>query len=602
MAFDATLGLILITELILLFGNILSRAFFDRSYIGAEEIGGIALIALTFIGGAIAYRRGQHISVRLVVDRLPVRWRPFIHALESWLILALASFMGYMLVFSVFPTAWIERTMALGIRSTWTFVPFVIGMFLLALFALERLFRQPRRMIVVAGAIVLLCFASLVAIHTATGPWNGEVALWLAFVVFLLLLAVAVPIGFVLPMVSLLYLYGCKASPLEAVPVGMQNGVSGFVMLSIPFFILAGNLMTEGGLARPMATWIHSLVGHMRGGLLQVVVVFMFLFSGISGAKVADVAAVGTTMKKALEEQNYEPAETVSVLAVSAVMGETVPPSIAMLVISSISSVSVGALFVAGILPAIVIALCLMLLIYVRARTLGMQQSRRASWIERGKATVWAVPALVVPILLIVGIAGGFATPTEASSIAVVYALGLSFLVYRKMDLRAFRKTVAEAGSMSGMILLIIGAGAAFSWSLSIANVPHKIASLVIDRGGSPAAFLLATLVTMVLMGQVLEGLPALLTFGPMLMPIAIQLGIDALQYSIVLVLAMGLGGFSPPASYGFYISCSVGNATVEQATRRIYPYLLVVALGILIIAFVPWFSLVLPRMFHLTH
>jgi tripartite ATP-independent transporter DctM subunit len=307
-------------------------------------------------------------------------------------------------------------------------------------------------------------------------------------------------------------------------------------------------------------------------------------------------------MKKALEEQNYEPAETVSVLAVSAVMGETVPPSIAMLVISSISSVSVGALFVAGILPAIVIALCLMLLIYVRARTLGMQQSRRASWIERGKATVWAVPALVVPILLIVGIAGGFATPTEASSIAVVYALGLSFLVYRKMDLRAFRKTVAEAGSMSGMILLIIGAGAAFSWSLSIANVPHKIASLVIDRGGSPAAFLLATLVTMVLMGQVLEGLPALLTFGPMLMPIAIQLGIDALQYSIVLVLAMGLGGFSPPASYGFYISCSVGNATVEQATRRIYPYLLVVALGILIIAFVPWFSLVLPRMFHLTH
>ena len=171
--------------------------------------------------------------------------------------------------------------MALGIRSTWTFVPFVVGMLLLALFALERLLRQPRRMIVVAGAIVLLCFASLVAIHTATGPWNGEVTLWLAFVVFLIITRRCRTHRFGASDGFSPYLYGCKASPLEAVPVGMQNGVSGFVMLAIPFFILAGNLMTEGGLARPMATWIHSLVGHMRGGLLQVVVVFMFLFSGI---------------------------------------------------------------------------------------------------------------------------------------------------------------------------------------------------------------------------------------------------------------------------------------------------------------------------------
>lgn len=598
-ASEAVLGIMLITELVILFGNIVSRELFGHSFAWAEEVAGLALASLTFIGGAIAYQRGEHMSVRAIIDRLPAGWHPVVKALETWIVFVMAVG-GIALMFTIFPIQWSGKMPVLGLRLSWIYLPFTIGMVLLALFALERLGRLSWRVIVGAGIVVLAFVAFLVIAQGLTGPWDSASVLSFTLVVFLVMLALGVPIGFVLPMASMLYLYSTKVSPVVAIPIGMQSGVSGFVMLAIPFFILAGNVMTEGGLARPLADWALTLVGRMRGGLLQALVTCMFIFSGISGAKVADVAAVGTTMRDMLEEQGYEPAETVSVLAASAIMGETIPPSIAMLVMGSITSLSVGALFMAGVLPAIVLAIALMLLIYVRAQILGMPRSSQVSWGERGKTTLKAIPALFVPVLLVLGIVGGIATPTEASSVAVVYALVISTFVYKGMNFRTFMKALADAGSMAGMILFIISAGSAFSWSLTVANVPHRIAGLIIDLGGSKTLFLVITIVALTIMGELLEGLPALLTFGPILMPIAIQFGINPLQFSMILIVAMGMGAFAPPIGFGFYVACSVGNATMEQASRRIVPYLLLLTAGLLLIAFVPWFSLAIPRALHL--
>jgi len=593
----ALLGTIILTELVVLFGSIVLRALFGISFHWAEEIAGMALVALTFIGGAIAYRRGEHMSVRVLVDKIPERWHPVVEALEKWLILIMAIVICVLFV-SIFKGSWDARTSVLALRKSWNYIPLALGMIFFMFIAVERLVRLPRKTSVLTGVAVLALLLVWATMVELTGPWDGYGGLLFLIFVLSTIVAIGVPIGFALTIVSLMHVHSSQVSILQVVPSAMQAGVGSFVMLAIPFFILAGFIMTEGGLTRPLANWAASLVGHLRGGLLQAVIVCIFIFSGISGSKIADVAAIGTTMKDMLEKEGYEPAETAAVLDAAAVMGETIPPSLPMLVLGSITTISVGALFLAGVIPALVMAICLMLLIYVRARKFEWKPGRRASWGERGKATILALPALVVPFLLVAGIAGGLATPTEVSSIAVIYGLFLSATLYRGcMDLRCFTKVLTDGGAISGMILFIIASGSAFSWVMTAANVPHDLAAFITSLGESNAVFMVGTIIALWIMGSLLEGLPAILIFAPMLIPIAAQLGIDPLQYGIVLIFAMGLGAFSPPIGVGFFVSCAVVGASVEQTSSRVWPYLLVLFTGLLLVAFVPWFSLVLPRM-----
>ncbi len=598
--FESFLAAVISAELLVMFGGILSRSLLGYDLVWGQEVGEIALMTLTYIGGIIAYRTGEHMTIQAVIERLPDSWRPAMQALEGCLVLATA-LGGAVLSGQILSDQWEISTSILGLSLSWVFAPFAIGMLLLATFAVERLWRLPRRLVFTVGAVLVASVAAWALALYLTGPWGGPAMVLSALGVFSLMLAIGVPIGFVLPMVSFLYLFSTKAAPLQAIPLGMQHGISGFIMLAIPFFILTGYLMTEGGLARPLADWVCALVGHVRGGLLQAVVITMYIFSGISGSKMADVATVGTTMRDMLTEQGYDPGENTAVLAAAAIMGETIPPSIAMLVMGSITTVSVGALFLAGVIPAAVIGVCLMLLIYWRARKFGWHLGRKASFSARGRATLRAIPTLLVPVVLVVGITGGIATPTEVSSFAVVYSFVLSIFIYRNIKIGALRKILAHASTASGMILLIIGAGAAFSWSLTIAHIPQGIASMVIRLGTHSTTFLLCTVITLILAGALLEGLPALLIFAPLLMPIATRLGISPLQYAIVMIFAMGLGSFMPPLGVGFYVACSIGNATVEQATRRVLPYLAVLIVGLLLVTFVPWFSLVLPQVLHIS-
>jgi tripartite ATP-independent transporter DctM subunit len=358
-------------------------------------------------------------------------------------------------------------------------------------------------------------------------------------------------------------------------------------------------VMTEGGLSRRLTDFVISLVGRFRGGMLQVIVVSMYIMSGISGSKVADVAAVGTTMKNVMRREGYDSGETAAVLASCAVMGETVPPSIAMLVLASVTSLSIGSLFVAGLLPAAVIALCLMLLIFFRSRRRA-GESKKHSPREIAHAGLDAIPALVAPVILIGGIVSGIATPTEVSSTAVVYALVLSLLFYRSIGGRQIWRVMASTAAQAGMVLLITSMASTFSWSLTIAKMPQRIAALFVALHGSATLFMLATIVTLVVMGALLEGLPALLIFGPLLLPMVAQFGIDPLQYGIVMIIAMGLGAFSPPIGVGMFVTCSICDTTMENATRHMIPYLVIVVVGLLLVAFIPWFSLVAPRLLNM--
>lgn len=596
---ETVLAFILFAELFVLFGNIVIRGLFHQSFAWAEEVASLALVSIAFIGGAVAFYEGEHLAVKALINKLPDAWRDFVEAIGSWLVLTLAAICP-VLIWPTIVGNWKVLTSALEIAKGWIYVPFFLGMSLLVLFAGKRLTAYPWRVVLTSGAAVAGLLLVWYFAHSATGPWNGAGGFLFGGLVLLAAILLGVPIGFGLPIVAGLYLLSSNMAGLEAVPMTMTNGVTGFIMLAIPFFVLAGALMTEGGLTKPLADWVCSLVGHVRGGLLQVLVVSIFIFSGISGSKVADIAAVGTTMRNMLKEQGYDPAEYSAVFAGSAIMGETIPPSLPLLVVGSITTISVGALFVAGVVPAILMAACLMLYIYFKARKHQWPQGEKVNWGGRLVMTVKAIPVLFMPLMLVVGIVGGLATPTEVSSFAVVYAIVIASLFYRSVGLRDIIRIFARAAVIAGMILFTISAGAAFSWAMTIAGLPHLLVEFLNLLGGSVTVFLIISLIALVILGGVLEGLPALLVTVPPLMPIALQYGIDPIHYAIVLIFAMGMGCFLPPFGIGFYVSCSIGECSTERVTLRLIPYTLVLAAGLLLVTFIPWLSLVLPKALHL--
>jgi tripartite ATP-independent transporter DctM subunit len=286
------------------------------------------------------------------------------------------------------------------------------------------------------------------------------------------------------------------------------------------------------------------------------------------------------------------------VLAASAVMGETVPPSIAMLIVGSITSVSIGGMFIGGLVPAAVMAACLMALIHVRARSRGTPPMPRAAGAVIARAAVGAILPLLMPGMLLAGILLGVATPTEIAAIAVIYGLLLSALVYRDIDLNSFIRIAIDTAALTGVLLFIFAAASSFSWTLTIAYLPQRLVALLQSVGGSGAVFMICSIVLLVLVGVLLEGLPSLNVLAPLLIPIAGKLGLSELHYALVLVIAMGIGGFMPFAGVGFYVCCAVMRCDIESASRAMLPYLAMLIAGLLIVAFVPGFTLALPHYF----
>ena len=418
-----------------------------------------------------------------------------------------------------------------------------------------------------------------------------------ALVLFFVAIFAGVPVGFVLLLASASYLWTSGAAPLVVLPQTMVAGAGNYILLAVPFFILAGLVMERGGISARLIRFVHALVGHLRGGLLQVAVVSMYVISGLSGSKPADVAAVGTIMRDEIAARHGAP-EGAAVLAVSAVMGETVPPSIAMLIVGSITNVSVAGMFIGGLLPAAVIALCLMALIAVRARRAGAQPALRAPARVIARNGVNAILPLLMPGMLLAGILFGLATPTEIAALAVVYGLVLSMLVYRELTLAGFLRALEDTAALTGVLMFIFAAASAFSWVLTIAYLPQRLVDLLAAGHANATLFMLGSIALLIFVGVLLEGLPSLNVLAPLLLPIAVKLGFSGLHFAIVLIIAMGVGGFMPLAGVGFYVCCAVMRCEIEPASRAMLPYLAVVLAGLLIVAFVPWFALALPNHF----
>ncbi|KLU63426.1 sialic acid TRAP transporter permease protein SiaT [Peptococcaceae bacterium CEB3] len=587
----------LLAELIVMFANVVYRIVTGNSLVWSLEFGQVMLSVITFVGGAIAFERGEHMSMQAIVRRLPVRGQQIMGVLGNWFVLIMSLVTGFISI-GVYRSRYNEFFTTMNLRQSWFVLPIIVGMFAMALFALLHVLKLPRKTVVITGLGMFALAAVAILASYSFGPVSQSTfILWPVLVLLVVLLLAGIPIGFVLPVSSLLYLFYSEKAPLIAVPQNMLVGTSNIVLIALPFFIMAGYIMTEGGISQRLANFIVSLLGHVRAGLLQVTVVSMFIFSGLSGSKTADVAAIGATMKSMLKSNGYDMAESTAVLASAAVMGETIPPSIVMLVLASITTLSVGGLFLAGLLPAAVIGLCLMVAVHVKARFSDMKPGQRAAFKVMLRDTLIAIPSLLVPVCLIGGIVTGLATPTESSTTAVVYALLLAVFAYKAMSVRSFWRLMIDSASTAGMVLYIVSAATSFSWSLTIANLPDKVAALLGSLSSMPWLFMLGSIVILIIMGTLLEGLPALLIFGPLLLPIGERIGVDPLQFGIVLIIAMGLGTFLPPIGVGMYVSCAVCGTTMEETSKHMIPYIVVLIFGLLLVGFVPQISLFIPHL-----
>ncbi len=587
----------LLGELGIVLANVFARVYLHQSFLWADEVARLTLAILAFIGGAVAYRRGDHAFVRVCLNFLPRRGERGCLALADIVVLFVA---GVTAVASVdfIASSWNERTPILQLPAALIALPLPAGMALLGIYAVARLRREHGRAAWGIGGAFAAVIAAAAATREQWLPWlAGDNAIIAALALFFIAIFAGVPVGFVLLLATATYLWATGAAAMVVLPQSMVNGTGNFILLAVPFFILAGLIMERGGISVRLVRFIHALVGHLRGGLLQVTVVSMYIVSGLSGSKPADVAAVGTVMRDQLRER-HGAAEGAAVLAAAAVMGETVPPSIAMLIVGSITNVSVAAMFIGGLAPAAVMALCLMIMIYLRARRAGTPPLPRAPLPQIARAGFGAVLPLLMPGMLLAGILLGIATPTEVAAFAVLYGLALAVLVYREMDLRAFLRTVTDTAALTGVLLFIFAAASGFSWTLTVAYLPQRLVALLHSAGNSTAIFMIASIVLLVVAGVLLEGLPSLNVLAPLLLPIAVKLGLSGLHYALVLIIAMGVGGFMPLAGVGFYVCCAIMRSDVEAASRAMVPYLVVVLIGLLFVAFVPWFALFLPNYF----
>jgi C4-dicarboxylate transporter DctM subunit len=418
--------------------------------------------------------------------------------------------------------------------------------------------------------------------------------------VFVVLLLLGVPVAFTIGAAGVAGLVWHGGYPLTIVIQQAFLAVDSFVLLAIPLFILAGALMETGGIAVRLVRFAQAMVGWIRGGLAMAVVVAEYIFSGISGSTIADVSAIGATMIPPMTRAGYRPEQAVSIVAAASAMGILVPPCILMIVIGAIANVSVAALFVGGFIPAVVLAIAIMAYIWVDARRSGLARSARASLPELGRALVDALIPLGLPVIIFGGILGGVVTPTEAAAIAVFYAAIVGLFVYREIRWAQLPEILVQSAVVTAAVCFLLGVAAVVAWILAVEHVPALLLRAMQAASAGPVMFLVFSALLFIVLGAVLEGLPAVVILLPTFLPVVKQLDIDLVHYSIVVVAATGIGLFLPPVGVGLFISCGIANISVDRAVRPMLPYVVFLCLGLLLVILFPWLTLVLPRLFRL--
>jgi tripartite ATP-independent transporter DctM subunit len=591
---DGAAALMLVADLITVCASVILRSVFSTPIEWADDVARGLMVGSSFFGMAGAVARSENFGLVVFINKLPARSRRVVDSVSELLVVVVSA----VAAFNAVKLGWLTagQTTGSGLPLELTFYPMGAGAVLMTVFALDVFRRRPIRDIAVAVTIVALLtmpYFGWKVLSPDTLPAPGTFML----VGFLVTLCGGLPIGFALALTALIFIGVQGRLPSVIFAQQMARGIDNFVLLAIPFFILVGYLMEANGMSVRLIAILQRLIGRMRGGLNVVMVTSMVLFSGISGSKVADVAAIGSVLVPAARRTGQNPGSVVALLAASAVMAETIPPCINLIILGFVANLSIGGLFMAGLLPAGLMALVLIVVCIVFGRPAGavVETGPRQSL-----ASLWGGGAASFGLIFMIffGFRSGFATATEVSAFAVVYALVIGTVAFRELGLRAAARSFIQAAIRSGLVLFILAAASSLGFVLTLQQVPHMVGELMISLSQSHGTwlFMVLAIAILIVMGSVLEGGAALVIFGPLLVPVAARLGVDPLHFGVVLVISMGIGVFAPPMGLGLYSACLIGNVSIESTIKPMLGYLGVLFLCLLVIAFVPEITTVLPR------
>jgi tripartite ATP-independent transporter DctM subunit len=581
---------LVVGEVAVLLAGVVMRFIFNNPIPWADELASILFLWLANLGAAVALRRGTHMRTTVLVGFLSERGKAWAEALAIIApCLMLLILMGPMWEYA--EDEMFVQTPALGWPNTVRAAAVAVGAAFMIVICLLRISRQ--RLVDFIGVVAAI--AILGGVIYLGSAWLQGIGNWNLVIFFGLVLGVSVllgiPIAFCFGLATVAFMLTVTSSPLAVVAGRFDEGMSSLILLAVPLFILLGHLVEMTGMAKAMVDFLASLVGHVRGGLNYVLLGAMLLVSGISGAKTADMAAVAPVLLPEMKRRGNHEGELISLLAASGAMAETIPPSLVLITIGSVAGVSIAALFTGGIMPGIVLAVLLAILARFRSAEI-IDGYRRAPGKVVLRTLAIALPALLLPILIRTAVVEGVATATEVSTIGIAYAVVAGLVIYRKFDWKRIYPMLVDTAALSGAILFIIGTATGMSWALTQSGFSHSLAEAMTSVPGGKYGFLLVSIAAFIVLGSVLEGIPAMVLFAPLLFPVAKAIGVHEVHYAMVIILSMGVGLFAPPFGLGYYAACTIGRVHPDVAVRRIWPYLGILVIGLLIVAFVPWFSI----------
>jgi tripartite ATP-independent transporter DctM subunit len=591
-------AVVLAVDVLVVFASVIWRYFLHDPLYWAEEAARALMATQVFLGAATAVGRAQHVGIDSFRGLLPASWRPSVVQLCNWVIVAVSAALLYSAIGLLVDTQ--GQTTPIGLPQWITIWPVVAGSLLMLLFGAAAASEGPAKTVWTTLALGLVLALAIWAWNTAA-PAHAVTPAFLLIAAFVVSLVIGVPIAFALAFAALLYFLADPTLPMLVYSQQVLSGMDHFVLLAIPFFVLAGLIMEANGMSARLIELLLRMLGRLRGGLNLITIAATAFFSGVSGSKLADIAAVGGIIMPAVRRTKQDPNAAAGLLASTAVMAETIPPCINMIIMGFVANISIGGLFVAGLVPAGVLALSLAAVaVYFGSRIDPKQAFEKQTPLL--PLIGGAMVGFVMVFMIGKGVVSGVATSTEVSAFAVVYALVVGGFAFRELTRKSVVRLFVRSASMAGSILFIVAAASSVSFALTIQQIPHALSDTMVSLGQQHGAqvFVVVSALLMIVFGAVLEGAPALIIFGPLLTPIAQQLGVHPLHFGTVMIIAMGLGLFSPPIGLGLFATCAITDTRMKDVAGPMLKYLIVLFAGLMLLVFVPAFSLWLPGYFGL--
>jgi tripartite ATP-independent transporter DctM subunit len=590
---EAVSALLLVVIFTLLLGGVISRYLFAYPVTWIDELISLLFLWFIMIGTAIAMHRNEHLRLMLFQEMLPPRLKDFVKAFG---LAVIAAFLLCLMPHAIdyVKDEMVIRSPAMDIPNAYRVGAILFGLISMLAIIVVHAVKSSRYIDLTISILIVSCLTAVCVHFSPQLQQLGAINL-LFFMVILgvICLLAGVPIAFCFGIGVISYLAFSTQIPLMVVVGRMDEGMSSLVLISVPIFVLLGCILDVTGMGKAIVDFLASLLGHVRAGMSYVLLGSLFIVSGISGSKVSDMATVAPALFPEMKRRGHKPKEMIALLATGAAMADTVPPSIVMIVLGSVAGVSIAGLFQSGIVIAMVLLFMLVALARWKARLEDMSNVKKATLKVVGKFLIVASPALVLPFIIRSAVGGGVATATEVSTIAVLYAMIIGKVLYGGISNKQIYKMLVETAAMSGAILLILGTASAMAWSIAQSGMIQSLSNIMTNLPGGWITFMSVTIAVFLLFGCLLEGLPAILLLAPIMFPIAKKLGIHEIHYSMVVMAAMNIGLMMPPIGVGFYLACQIGGDSPDEVMGAIWPYILALILGLIVIAYVPWLSTV---------